>query len=91
MRLLAAAKKSATGFTQHNISTINESGQPEKIVSIDHIAMLEIKVEDDGVYLFYLNGQGECLADTWHTCVAEAMEQARLEFSVEENDWEIAE
>lgn len=45
---------------------------------------------DGGVYLMRHDATGEELGDTWNADVAEAMEQARFEYGVVPDEWEIS-
>ena len=47
--------------------------------------------DDPGFYLLYLDDEGNELTDTYHDSQAEAMRQARWEFRVEEDEWEVVE
>ena len=44
-------------------------------------------LNDDGFYLFYLDELGNEQADTYHSSLKEAFEQAEFEFGVKEKDW----
>jgi hypothetical protein len=41
----------------------------------------------DGYYLFYLDGSGKELTDTWHETIDRAMKQAEREYGVKKSDW----
>jgi hypothetical protein len=44
---------------------------------------------DQGFYLFYCNGDGVELTDTYHETLEAAMDQADWEFGIKEEEWEI--
>jgi len=45
-------------------------------------------VEQDGAFfLFRLDPNGHCIADTWHQTLDEAKQQANFEYGIEESDW----
>ena len=43
--------------------------------------------DDPGVYLYYLDEDGDEQTDTYHATVEQAMNQARFEFSVNVDEW----
>ncbi len=45
--------------------------------------------DDAGYYLFYLDGDGEVQADTYHDSVEDALDQAEFEFGVRPDEWEV--
>lgn len=45
--------------------------------------------EDTGLYLFYLDVEGNEITDTYHDTLEGAVEQARWEFGIEDEDWEV--
>ena len=70
----------ATGKTRHFSGNI-ELPKPDFLQIV--------KYEDDtGYYLFYLNGSKECMTDTYHETIKNAIDQAQWEFGVDANDWE---
>jgi len=81
MRLRASVRR-ATGFTRHII----HGRESEDLAS--NIAWVEAEPANGAVYLFYFSVHGECLTDTWHESLDGAKHQARLEFAIEEADWE---
>jgi hypothetical protein len=50
---------------------------------------VEILETKDGVFLFYLDTSGECLADGWHASIAEAKQQAQFEFGIADKAWQL--
>lgn len=67
------------GFEGDNLVMIEKLPTPKNV---------EIIEDEDGVYLYYLDGNGEFLTDTWHKSVGDAMEQAEFEFGIHVDDWE---
>lgn len=74
---LRAEVRAQTGGTIHLVGGV-ESSVP---ASVDLVA------ENGGVFLLRLDAHGVCLADTWHQTVAEAKDQARHEYRIEDTDW----
>lgn len=48
---------------------------------------LEITEGPPGFSLLHLDANGDCVGDTWHPTLVEAMRQAKVEFGVEETAW----
>ena len=70
----------ATGKTKHY------SGNTE-LPKPDFLQL--VKYDDDtGYYLFYLDSNKECMTDTYHETIENAIDQALWEFGVKANDWE---
>ena len=42
---------------------------------------------DSGFYLLYLNSKSQEITDTYHENLQMALDQAKWEFNIEENDW----
>ena len=70
----------ATGFTRHTSGGI-ELPQPS------WLRIVTYPEDTAGIYLLYLDERLQELTDTYHGSIRDAMEQARLEFGVEESDW----
>jgi hypothetical protein len=63
-----------------------------KALPLPHPKTVELVVEEDGaIFLLRLDDEGQCISDTWHETVEAAKVQAKHEYEIEENDWEIAE
>ena len=62
---------------------------PEGTAPIEDPVRLEIEDGTDGCFLYRLNAVGDCVADTWHATLAEAMRQAQVEYSVNPDDWDV--
>jgi hypothetical protein len=83
---LRAEVKECTGKTRHSIGGIVDG----KLVEISQIPVakwVEIEETEEGFYLFHYNDDGECISDTWHQSVSEAMSQAEFEFNIKKADW----
>ena len=85
MRLRARVSE-ATGKTRHSIGALFD-GVPTPIEDLPTPEWVEISEEDGAYYLFHLDADGVCFADTWHQSLDEAKEQAAFEFGIESNDW----
>lgn len=57
----------------------------DEIVS-DRVCRVEIASRDDGVSLFRYDATGECVADTWHESMDDALRQAKFEYELEWED-----
>ena len=71
----------STGKTVH-ISGGEELHAPSKLQITQY-------PDDKGYYLIYLDSSGDEMTDTYHDTIEEAMEQAKWEFNVTVDDWEI--
>ncbi|MDD9950828.1 MAG: hypothetical protein OXT67_04610 [Zetaproteobacteria bacterium] len=72
-------KHTTTGKTQHFIGD-KSMPQPAELVIAQY-------PDDSGYYLFYLDNAGEEMSDTFHDSLQSAIEQAKWEFEVKEEDW----
>jgi hypothetical protein len=86
MKRLHATVRRVTGATVHSIGTIRD-GAPVPVVRIPDPTTLEIAEDDGGFFLLRLDGEGVCVADTWHQTLNEAKAQARFEYEVDDGDW----
>ena len=86
MNRLRATVTRVTGATVHSIGTIKD-GAVNSATRIPDATTIEIVEEDGAFFLFRLNDEGECLADTWHRTLDEAKAQAKLEYEVDDRDW----
>ena len=48
---------------------------------------LEISEEDGAFFLYYLNADLECFADTWHQTLESAQREALLGFGIKSDEW----
>jgi hypothetical protein len=85
MRLRAKVSQS-TGATAHRHATLVK-GSLVHGAQTPAAAYVEITEGPPGFSLLHLDADGCCVADTWHSTLAEAMSQAKLEFGIEEFDW----
>jgi hypothetical protein len=85
MRLRAEVTGS-TGKTRQAIGALVD-GQPTPIAELPVPKWLEISEEDGAFYLFHLDAEGVCYADTWHQSLEEAKQQAAFEFGIASDKW----
>jgi hypothetical protein len=85
MRLRAKVSQ-ATGATAHRHATLVK-GSLVQGAQTPAAAYVEITEGPPGFSLLHLDADGRCVADTWHPTIAEAMDQAKFEFKIEETDW----
>lgn len=60
------------------------------LISMDEApppASLAIEADDVGFFLYRLDEDGSCAADTWHLTLEEAKAQAEFEYAVAATDW----
>jgi len=75
-----------TGKTKHATGTIvDDIPIPSNELPIPKC--VEISEEDGAFYLFYLNAEGVCFADTWHETLEAAKDQAAFEFGIAPDEW----
>ena len=72
-----------TGATKHYHGAV-ELPPPSKLAIVRY-------PDDPAFYLVYLDEEGNELTDTYHDSQAQAMAQARWEFRLDENEWEVIE
>jgi len=75
------------GTTRHSVGRIEEGQIVAEREINDRIWAIEIVPQDSGYYLFRLDINGECVADTWHATEEHAKRQAEFEFGTIESDW----
>ncbi|MFZ1610190.1 MAG: hypothetical protein WAT52_03915 [Chitinophagales bacterium] len=81
--LLDLKKNNVTGFTQHFIGT-----QEEKILApIPKYLQIAHFENKQCYYLLLLDEDKNEITDTFHENITLALEQAKLEFNVNEKDW----
>lgn len=79
---LRATIKRSLGQTRHL------QGNASGAVEMPAPTTVEIVESEGACFLLRKDESGQCIADTWHLTVQEAMEQARFEYGVAETDWE---
>ena len=84
MRLRANVRKS-TGLTRHLVHGA------ESIDIAPQIAWVELAAADGAFNLFYFDHAGTCVADGWHETEQLAKAQARFEFEIDDQDWNVVE
>ncbi len=85
MRLRAKVNE-ATGKTRHYVGALVD-GRPVPVTELPIPVWVEISAEDAGVYLFRLDAEGNCLADSWHQTLEEARRQATFEYNIAPDEW----
>jgi hypothetical protein len=85
MRLRAKVSGSI-GKTRHSIGDLVD-GTPMPVEIVRTPEWVEISEEDGAYYLFHLDAEGVCFADTWHQTLEEAKQQAAFEFGIEAKEW----
>ena len=89
MRLRANVTNS-TGKTRHSIGTLVDD-VPAPVEDLPTPEWVEISKEDGAYYLFHLDAEGVCFADTWHATLDEAKKQASFEFGIKPEAWSVVE
>ncbi len=78
------------GDKRMRVGVLRIKGRTEHItpgLRTTDVASLEIKEEDGMYFLFRLDSNGRCVADTCHLSLEEAVAQATWEYEIEE-PWE---
>jgi hypothetical protein len=84
---LRAKVKTTTGSTKHYLGSILE-GRPVRTAELPIPTYVEIEETEEGFSLYYIGPNGECITDTWHQTLEDAMEQAKSEFEICHKDWD---
>lgn len=82
-RIKLTASHQPTGKTRHYLGAAAEDMPPPaelKIVQYSH---------SPGFYLLYCDPHGIEMTDTFHESVEKALAQAKWEFAVREDEWEV--
>ena len=79
--------RAASGKTKHFQGEL-VAGDPGKTAELPLPHFVEIVEEDGGFYLYRYDSTSRCIADTWHTSMEEAKEQAKFEYEILESDWD---
>lgn len=85
MRLRAEVREDR-GKAKHMVGKTDQQGflQPEQLPVPKWV---EISEEGGLFYLFYLDSEAHCFADTCHLTLAEAKGQAEFEFGIPASAW----
>ncbi len=75
-----------SGKASHHIGTLVES-TPTSVRQLPVPACVEIAEEGGAFYLFHLDAEGVCFADTWHQTLDDAKRQAAFEFGIKPDEW----
>lgn len=62
-------------------------GEPTPVERLPNPDWLEISEEDSSFFLYYLNAELQCFADTWHQTLESAQREAKIGFGIEPGDW----
>lgn len=74
-------------------ATVHRRGEPvnRAIVPGEQLpAFTAVEIHESrsgGIFLYYYDAAGRCIADTWHATVGDAKEQAKFELGIEAADW----
>jgi len=85
MKLRARVRR-PTGNTEHYQSAL-EGESLVRVAKMPDPVTVEIEEGENGYYLFCLDADGACVADTWHLTVGDAKAQAKFEFEIDEQAW----
>src|SRR5688500_12298327 len=81
-----------TGKTRHREGYISDEGElirgPD--LPAPHALMIAQLSPDPGYLLRYLDEDGEEITDTYHDSLEQALDQAKLEFNVEPDEWDVS-
>jgi hypothetical protein len=83
---LRARVRRVTGRTHHFLSHL-ENGAIVHDAEIPPAAWVELVPVDGAFFLFHLDEDLRCAADTWHRTLGEAKAQARFEYEIDDADW----
>jgi hypothetical protein len=81
-----------TGRTRHTSATISDEGEliPGPELLPPHSLMIAQLLPDPGYYLLYLDENGEEITDTYHESLEKVLDQAKWEFGVEPDEWDVS-
>jgi hypothetical protein len=68
------------------IGTI-EDGEPAPVERLPDPDWLEISEEDGAFFLYYLDAELKCFADTWHQTLESAKREAEIGFGIRSEEW----
>jgi hypothetical protein len=72
--------------TKNYIGTVID-GQPVPVTQLPDPEWLEISEEEGAFYLYYLNADLRCFADTWHQTLESAKRAALLGYGIKQEEW----
>jgi hypothetical protein len=77
-------KHVSNNYIQHVVN-----GKPAPDTAVLQIeAITNISQNEESIYLVHYDSEMKEITDTFHENIIDAMEQAKLEFKINENDWE---
>jgi hypothetical protein len=98
MRLRAIVKEATEHYQAYYGTLISDSLTPiatDRIPCPDYIDLVEIvdEIAESGkaYYIIYYDKNGNYLADSFCQTLEDAKEEARLEFNLSDEDWEVIE
>jgi hypothetical protein len=62
-------------------------GEPTPVEQLPDPEWLEISEEDESFFLYYLDAQFQCFADTWHQTLESAKREGEISFGIRPDDW----
>lgn len=83
---LRAKVVSSTGKCRHAVGKL-VGGVPTPVHEIPIPEWVEIAEAEGAFYLFRLDANGVCTADTWHPTLDEAKRQATFEYGIHPDEW----
>lgn len=81
-----------TGKTRHSSATISDEGELVRGAELPapHALVIAQLPPDEGFYLLYLDENGQEITDTYHDGLKQALDQAKWEFNVEPEEWDVS-
>lgn len=64
-----------------------EDGEPAPVERLPDPDWLEISEEDGAFFLYYLDAELQCFADTWHQTLESAKREAEIGFGIRPEEW----
>jgi len=90
MTKLVAAVRIITGRVHHSLGSVSNEGHPIMTMPFAPATRVEIELPDSESTAFFLiryDERGSFAGDTWHKSLADAKEQAEMEFGILASDW----
>jgi hypothetical protein len=66
-------------------------GEPTPVEQLPDPNWLEISEEDGSFFLYYLDAEFNCFADTWHQTLESAKREAEIGFGIRPEEWSAVE
>jgi hypothetical protein len=87
MTHLKAPIRTTTGKTLH--LRVADSTRTAKITAFSQPVRVEIVAQGSAYLLLRFDDKSECVGDTWHETIDAAKAQAKFEFLIKDEDWEL--